>query len=83
MKRGSTSEYNIVISHQTFVGELSIVIGEFSDLRCLMNSPSIHVLIYVVNLSSASIKVRVTKCIITIITSGALAKFKKVIIGKK
>ena len=36
-ERGSTSEYKIAIGYRTFAGELCVVNGEFSDLRCRMN----------------------------------------------
>ena len=35
---GSKSEYKIVIGYRTFTGELCVVDGEFSDLRCRMNT---------------------------------------------
>ena len=38
LERGSTSEYKIVTSYQTFARELCVVNGESSDLRCLMNT---------------------------------------------
>ena len=35
---GSKSEYKIVIGYRKFTGELCVVNGEFSDLRCRMNT---------------------------------------------
>jgi len=37
-ERGSTFQYIIVIGYRTFAGELSVINGEFSDLRCRMNT---------------------------------------------
>ena len=37
-ERGSMSEKNIVISYLVLVGEFCVVKGEFSELRCLMNT---------------------------------------------
>ena len=39
-ERGSMSEYKIVIGYHTLAGEFCVVNGDFSNLRCLMNTLS-------------------------------------------